>query len=365
LARPPLPAVPAELAEAVDRVIDILLASADLAAIELGRRLGWYAALAGQPPMNPAELAARAGSDPRYTREWCEQQAASGLLLVEGGDGEETARRYALPEALGPVLADPDSGDYLAPLVRQIAGAVGLLPRIADAARTGEGLAWAEYGPDMLEGQAESNRNAFLSDLPAWIAAMPDVEARLRAAPSRIADVGCGAGWSSIGLARAFPAAAVDAYDVDAASVELARRNVADAGLDGRVRVVLADAGALGRDAGPYDLLTAFECVHDLPDPVGVLAAMRAMAGPQAAVLVADEAVRERFSAPSGRLERLMYGFSLLICLPDSMSTPGSVATGTVMRPPVLRHYAEAAGYAAVEVLDVEHDTWRFYRLRP
>jgi SAM-dependent methyltransferase len=368
MAPPSRPAIPAEVAEAVDRVIDVLLASADLAAIELGRRLGWYAALAGQAPITAAELAARAGSDPRYTREWCEQQAASGLLLVEGADGGadgEEARRYGLPEALGPVLADPDSGSHLAPLVRQVAGALGLLPRIAEAARTGEGLPWADYGADVLEGQAESNRTAFLSDLPAWIAAMPDVEARLRSAPSRIADVGCGAGWSSIGLARAFPAAAVDAYDVDAASVELARRNVADAGLDGRVRVVLADAGALGRDAGPYDLLTAFECVHDLPDPVGVLAAMRAMAGPQAAVLVADEAVRERFSAPSGRLERLMYGFSLLICLPDSMSTPGSVATGTVMRPPVLRHYAEAAGYAAVEVLDVEHDTWRFYRLRP
>jgi hypothetical protein len=369
LARPQLPAVPAEPGEAVDRVIDVLLASADLAAIELGRRLGWYEALAGQAPMTPSELAARAASDPRYTREWCEQHAASGLLVAEGVDGPEEARRYALPEALVPVLADPDAGSYLAPLVRQMAGAIGLLPRIAEAARTGEGLPWAEFGADVLEGQAESNRNAFLSDLPAWIAAMPDVAARLRAAPSRIADVGCGAAWSSIGLARAFPAASVDAYDVDAASVWLARRNVTDAGLDGRVRVMLADAGTLGAqpggDAGPYDLLTAFECVHDLPDPVGVLAAMRAMAGPQAAVLVADEAVRERFSAPAGRLERLMYGVSLLICLPDSMSTRPSVATGTVMRPPIMRRYAEQAGYASVEVLDVQHDTWRFYRLHP
>jgi SAM-dependent methyltransferase len=369
VARPPLPAVPAEPAEAVDRVIDILLASMDLAAIELGRRLGWYAALSGGAPATCAELAARVGSSPRYTREWCEQQAASGLLLVEGADGPEEDRRYALPDAVAQVLADGGSSTYLTPMVRQVARAIGLLPRIAEAARTGEGLGWAEYGQDMLEGQAESNRNAFLADLPTWIDAMPDVAARLHAGPSRIADIGCGAGWSSIGLARAYPGAAVDAYDIDAASVEMARRNVLDAGLAGRVRVLQADAGTLGvgtgpRD-GPYDLLTAFECVHDLPDPVGVLAAMRAMTGPHAAVLVADEAVRERFSAPAGRLERLMYGISLLVCLPDSMSTSPSVATGTVMRPPVLRRYAEQAGYASVEVLDVEHDIWRFYRLHP
>jgi SAM-dependent methyltransferase len=367
LANPSLPAVPADPAEAVDRVIDILLASADLAAIELGRRLGWYAALSGRPPATCAELAALVGSNPRYTREWCEQQAASGLLRVEGEDGPEEARRYALPDAVATVLADGGSSTYLTPLVRQVAAALGMLPRIAEAARTGEGLGWAEYGPDMLEGQAESNRNAFLADLPTWIAAMPDVETRLHAGPSRIADIGCGAAWSSIGLARAYPGAVVDAYDINPASVDMARRNVVDAGLAGRVHVVLADAAdlATAADAGPYDLLTAFECLHDLPDPVGVLAAMRAMAGPHAAVLVADEAVRERFSAPAGRLERLMYGISLLVCLPDSMSTSPSVATGTVMRPPVLRRYAGQAGYASVEVLDVEHDTWRFYRLNP
>jgi len=360
---PDRPAVPAEEGQAFDRVIDILLGSLDLAAIELGRRLGWYTALSERGAATPSELADRVGSDPRYTREWCEQQAATGLLLVEGADGAPEARRYRLPAAVGRVLTDQDSAAYLAPAVRQITSAVGLLPRIAEAARTGEGLGWAEYGPDMHEGQAESNRHEFLTDLPDWLAAMPDVEARLRAAPARIADVGCGAAWSSIGLARAYPLAAVDAYDIHPGSVELARRNVAEAGLDDRVRVVLADvAGVTG--TGPYDLVTAFECVHDLPDPVGVLAAIRSMAGPDGAVLVADEAVRERFSAPSGRLERMMYGLSLLVCLPDSMSTRPSAATGTVMRPPVLRRYAEQAGYSAVEVLDVRHDTWRFYRLR-
>jgi hypothetical protein len=146
--------------------------------------------------------------------------------------------------------------------------------------------------------------------------------------------------------------------------VELARRNVAEAGLEDRVRVVLADVARVG-GTGPCELVTAFECVHDLPDPIGVLASIRSMAGPDGAVLVADEAVRERFTAPSGRLERMMYGLSLLVCLPDSMSTRPSAATGTVMRPAVLRRYAEQAGYSAVEVLDVQHDTWRFYRLHP
>jgi hypothetical protein len=115
--------------------------------------------------------------------------------------------------------------------------------------------------------------------------------------------------------------------------------------------------------------VTAFECIHDLPHPAAVLATMRAMAaqpdGGQGVVLVADEAAGERFRAPAGRMDRMMYGFSLITCLPDSMSTPGSAAIGTVMRPGTMRELAAQAGFGDVEVLPVEHRSWRFYRLLP
>jgi hypothetical protein len=108
----------------------------------------------------------------------------------------------------------------------------------------------------------------------------------------------------------------------------------------------------------------AFECVHDLPDPVGVLAAMRALAGDHVAVVVMDERVAEAFTAPGDDVERLMYGYSLLCCLADGMAHQPSAATGTVMRPATLRRYAVEAGFAEVEVLDIANDFFRFYRLR-
>ena len=122
-----------------------------------------------------------------------------------------------------------------------------------------------------------------------------------------------------------------------------------------------ADAGDLaGQDV---DLALAFECVHDMPDPVSVLRAMRAAAAPGAPVVVMDEKVGEEFVGVADEVERLMYGMSMFICLPDGMSHPGSVATGTVMRPDTLRGYAREAGFADLDILDIDNELFRFYQL--
>jgi 2-polyprenyl-3-methyl-5-hydroxy-6-metoxy-1,4-benzoquinol methylase len=364
MARRPLPQPPQDAADAAERVIDTVLAAADLAAIVLGDRMGWYAALADGRPQRAADLAAATATSPRYAVEWCEQQAAGGWLEVVADDAEPAGQRcYRLTSGLAAVLAAPDSPAGLAPLVRQMAAAVSGLPPLEQAYRDGTGVGWGDHGPAMLEVQAETNRAAFTHLLPGWFAAITDVHALLQRPGARIADIGCGLAWSSIALARAYPQAVVDAVDIHPETVGLARRNVTAAGLDGRVTVHQADAAGAELRPG-YDLVTAFECVHDLPDPVAVLASMRALAAGSGAVVIADEAVGDRFRAPAGRLERMMYGFSLLICLPDSMSTPGSAAIGTVMRPDTLRALAADAGFDQVEVLPVEHDSWRFYRLR-
>ena len=177
----------------------------------------------------------------------------------------------------------------------------------------------------------------------------------------RVADIGCGDGWSSIGIARAYPAVTVDGYDVDADSIEAARRYAAAEGLADRVRFTLVDAASVPT-SGDYDLVTAFECIHDLPDPVGVLRSARRMVKPGGTVLVMDERVPEAFTGPGDPVEQLMYGISMLVCLPDGLSHDGSVGTGTVMRPDTLRRYARDAGFADIEVLPIEHDMFRFYR---
>jgi SAM-dependent methyltransferase len=368
---PPTAGLPAPDAEAAMPVVSRLMAAAlgtvDLLVIALGERLGYYQLLAEREPLTPPGLAAVSGTAPRYAREWLEQQAVTGLIEVLDPAEEPDARRYRLRPGVAAVLADPDQLTYLAPLARQLAAAARQLPALAQAYRNGEGVPWAAYGTDMRESQADMNRPGYLRLLTGdWLAALPAVQRRLRAAPpARVADIGCGAGWSCIGLAQGYPLIRVDGYDLDPASVELARRNVAAAGLADRVRIYQADITITSADRGPYDLVTAFECLHDLPRPVPALAAMRRLAGPAGTVLVADMKAAPRFTAPGDDVERLLYGFSLLICLPDSMSTPGSTATGTVLRPGTLRDYAIRAGYTRIDTLPVEHDLWRFYHLQP
>ena len=344
-----------------DRLLSAVVGALEVAAVDLGDRLGWYRALSGSPATAP-QLAERTGTDPRYAREWLEQQAVAGYLTVDDVDAEPDQRCYTLPEDHRAVLVDETDPAYTTPLARVAMAFTGNVERLAEAYRTGGGLSWEEMGPAAREGQAAANRPFFLGPLVTDVLpAVPDVDAALGAG-GRVADIGCGMGWSSIGIASGYPAARVDGFDVDVPSVEQARRHAEEAGVADRVRFEVADAGRLGADAA-YDLVTAFECVHDLPDPVAVLTAMRRMVRPGGTVLVVDERVAETFTAPGDEIERLMYGYSLTCCLPDSLSARPSVGTGTVMRPATLERYARDAGFDGIEVLPIEHDFFRFYRL--
>jgi 2-polyprenyl-3-methyl-5-hydroxy-6-metoxy-1,4-benzoquinol methylase len=373
----PQPAEPAADAVATDadasdadafaeRVFGMILGAQQVQAIDLGDRLGWYRALAGAGPLTSAELASRTDSDERYAREWLEHQAVCGIVTVDDPAAAPGERRFTLPAAHAAVLADPDSLDFLAPIARFV-GASGLaIDKLADAYRTGGGVSWAELGDDARQAQAAANRPMFLRRLgQEMLPAAPEVHERLQRA-ERVADVGCGFGWSAIAVARAYPGVTVDGYDVDEPSIAAARRNAAEAGLADRVRFQVADVGDLaGREGGgDYDAVFAFECVHDLPDPVAVLAAMGAMAADDGVVVVMDENAEEAFAAPGGEVEQLLYGYSLMCCLADGRSRSPSAATGTVMRPTTLAGYARAAGFAGADVLPIEDDFFRFYRLR-
>jgi 2-polyprenyl-3-methyl-5-hydroxy-6-metoxy-1,4-benzoquinol methylase len=171
-----------------------------------------------------------------------------------------------------------------------------------------------------------------------------------------------GLGWSSIAVAQGYPNVLVDGFDMDLASVEAARANAQASGVADRVTFHLRDAGD-PELAGAYDLAMAVECIHDMSNPVGVLGGMRRLVGEGGTVLVVDEKVADRFEAPGDDVERLMYGFSVLHCLPVGMFEQPSAATGTVMRESTLRRYAAEAGYQHTEVLPIEHGSSRFYRL--
>jgi 2-polyprenyl-3-methyl-5-hydroxy-6-metoxy-1,4-benzoquinol methylase len=364
-----------------DAVVEQLFVGAigalEMLHVYVGDRLGLYAVLAQRPDATPGELAQGAGIAERYAREWLEQQAVAGLLDVvsddadaDDADRDETdpgTRRYRLPPEVAEVMTDAESLNYLAPLAPLVASLARTVPAVLEAFRTGGGVPYAAYGEDLRSGIARLNRPMFLHQLAReWIPAMPDIEARLRAGdpPARVADLGCGSGWSSIALSRAYPAARIDGLDLDESSVADARRNADRAGAADRVRFDCRDAGDPAL-AGRYDLAMFFETLHDMADPVSALRAARALLVPGGAVLIGDEKVAEIFTAPGDELERFMYGWSALHCLPVGLTEPESVETGTVIRPGTVRRFAQDAGFSAVTVLPIEHDFWRFYRLDP
>jgi 2-polyprenyl-3-methyl-5-hydroxy-6-metoxy-1,4-benzoquinol methylase len=333
--------------------------------IYLGSRLGLYAALAHGQALTSRELAVRTGTHERYVREWLEQQAVVGILEVEEETAPALERRYHLPSGHAEVLLDRESVNHLAPLAQAAVGVARPLAQLETAFRTGGGIPFEAYGEDMRRGVGELNRPLFLHQLGSdYLPSMPDIHRRLSAdPPARVADMGCGTGWSSIGMARSYPKIRVDGFDLDEASIVDARFNARQAGLDGRVRFYTRDAGDPAL-TGSYDLVTAFECIHDMSDPVAALAAMRRLAEPSGSVIVMDERANEHFTtANENPVEQLLYGFSILGCLPAGMAEKPSAATGTVMRPHTLRRYARQAGFCDIEILPVQNDFFRFYRL--
>ncbi len=356
---------PAEIEEGgalMERLFGSLLGAMELATVHLGSQLGLYAAL--DRPLTADELAATAGIDSRYAREWLEQQAISGLVEV-AEPGDAATRRYVTSPGQRLALADTESPVYAASMALLLSGLGEVLPRLPHAYRTGAGISFGEYGDDVRLGQGLFNRGAFLGQLTQeWLPAMPDVAALLVRDGASALDLGCGVGWSSLALARAHPGLSVLGIDTDHASVMDARVNATEAGLANRVRfdVVAADDD-LGQ--ADYDVAFYFESLHDMAHPVESLVSTRRSLRPGGRVVVMDERAEEEFAPGGSEVERLLATSSVLHCLPVGRSEDGSAATGALFRPSTLRDYAGQAGYTGVEVAPIEHDVFRFYVLTP
>jgi 2-polyprenyl-3-methyl-5-hydroxy-6-metoxy-1,4-benzoquinol methylase len=344
------------------RVLDATTGALELFGIYLGTRLGLYATLHERPGCTMTELADRAGIAPRYAKEWLEQQAVAGVLDVDDVGADARTRRYALPENHVGVVLDPVALDHLAPLARMIVGIASVLDDVADAYRTGGGVPYARYGAEFRAGQGGINRPAFASALvEEWLPALGLPAERL-AAGGRLADLGCGQGWSTMAVARAYPNAEVWGFDSDPSSIAEARTGAVEQRVECRFEV--GDAGRIGV-RGPFDVALLLETLHDLARPVEVLAGVRAALSADGALLVADEAVAPTFTAPGDDLERMMYGWSITHCLPAAMAEQPADPTGTVIREDTVRKLAASAGFGSLEVLDVDGGFFRIYALRP
>lgn len=337
------------------------LATMELANVELGVRLGLYEAMAGAGPSTAGDLASLANIAERYAREWLEQQAVAGVVEVDDANCPADERRFSLSNAHAHVLIDDDSEACMKPCAAVVPWVAKAIDIMVEEFRSGTGAAFGLF--DLHDVQAAFTRPVFVNHLTQnWLPALPNVQARLAAGDRvRIAEIGCGEGLASITIARAYPNAEVDGYDLDDASISAARQSAADADVADRARFEVRDA-ADPDIHGDYDLVMAVEMLHDVPDPVGILRTMRRLAGEQGAVLVVDERTEDAFTVTTTEMERFFYAFSTLHCLAVSLQD-GGAGTGTVMRADTMRRYATEAGFSRVEVLDVEHPQFVLYRL--
>ena len=332
----------------------------------LGAKLGWYDALAaaGKEGLTAPALAEQTKSSARYAREWLEQQAVGGWIQCADDSAKPDERRFFLTKGQAIVLTDRDSLFYTLPLPT-VQAAFGIcLPQLVEAYKNDTGVSWDQIGNDAREQQAAMNRPFCLQILPEVVekAIGIDTASKLKDQGGRIVDIGVGFGFSTVGLAKRFVKAQIDAYDIDEPSVLAAREIVATEGLGARVNIHCCDAKE-GRGGVPADVVVALECIHDMGDPISVLRTMRELAGDSGTVLVIDEKVQDEFSSQPDPCEQAFYGFSCMCCLADGKSHPNSTETGTVMRPKLLRAYAQQAGFRDIDIVPMDHDFFRCYRL--
>jgi 2-polyprenyl-3-methyl-5-hydroxy-6-metoxy-1,4-benzoquinol methylase len=347
--------------ELVERLFGALLGGMELLSIDVGRRLGLYRALHEGGALSDAELAQRSGIAQRYAAEWLEQQAVAGILEVAEHAAE--GRRYALPAPHADVLVVEDHPAHLMGAAPSLSGLAVAVPAVTEAYRHGNGVPYAAFGAEIRHGIGSFNRPMFTGELAAWVHALPDVAARLDVDGARVLDLGCGTGWSSIALAGAFHAVLVHGVDLDDASIEEARQNAAAAGVADRVTFDVSDAAEI-MVTEPVALACVFEALHDMGRPIEVLRRARAALAPGGAVLIGDERVAPEFTAPGDDLERFMYGWSVLHCVPATLAEPDhAIVNGTVLRESTVHRWAKDAGFTRAQTLPIDNDFWRFYRL--
>jgi SAM-dependent methyltransferase len=310
-----------KLEQFVFRAVDEVGATLNAALVVMGDRLGLYRALAGAGRLTPAELAEQTSASERYVREWLNAQAAGGYVEYDPADGT-----YTLPPEQAVALTDEESPAFLPGFFQLALGTVSDSPRITEAARDGEGVGWHEHSHDVFDGCERFFRPGYNASLvPSWLPALDGVVEKLQAG-GKVADIGCGHGSSTIRMAQAFPKATFVGSDYHEGSIETARSRAQSAGVADRVRFETATAAS---DHGEgYDLVTMFDCLHDMGDPAGAARQVHETLAADGTWMIVEPMAGDRVEDNLNPVGRAFYGFSTFLCTPASLSQEVGLALG-------------------------------------
>jgi len=327
-----------KLMQFVFRAVDEVGATLNAALVVMGDRLGLYRALAGSGGLSPAQLAERTGATERYVREWLNAQAAGGYVNYDPDSG-----RYTLPPEQTVALTDPDSPAYLPGFFEIALGSVLDSPKIVAAARTGDGVGWHEHVHEVHEGCERFFRPSYNAHLIGeWLPALDGVVSKLESG-ALVADVGCGHGASTILMAQAFPHSRFVGSDYHDGSIETARQRAQEVGVSDRIRFQTEPAAAYsGTD---YDLVTMFDCLHDMGDPVGAARHIRGTLKPDGTWMIVEPRAGDRVEDNLNPVGRAYYAFSTLLCTPASLSQDVGLALGAQAGEARIRDVVETGGF--------------------
>jgi len=301
----------------------------------VGDRLGLYRVLA-EHPMLPYELAERTGTATRYVDEWLRGQAAGGYVEYDAQTGA-----YSLTPEQAFALTDPEGAVFMPGAFELALGALRSDHKVTEAFRTGAGVGWHEHDDEVFSGCERFFRPGYAANLvTSWLPALDGVEDKLRAG-ARVADIGCGLGASTTLMARAYPEASFTGSDYHEESIIQARKRAS--GLNGQVTFEVASAQTF--NGGPYDLVTSFDCLHDMGDPIGAARHIREMLAPDGTWMVVEPYAGHSVTDNLNPVGRVYYSFSAFLCVPNALSQDGGYSFGAQAGEQPIRRLAADAGY--------------------
>lgn len=324
------------------RLIHDLGGAFGIGLVRIGRELGLYEALHALGPVSSQGLAAARGLSERYVREWLGYHAASGYVEYDA-----PTERFSLPDEQAAIFAREDSSFFMVDAFDAAAAYLENQPQVQRAFATGRGVGWSRQSGCLSCAVARFFRPGYNANIvSAWLPALEGVVEKLERG-AKVADIGCGHGYSTLLMARAFPRAELWGFDFHDASIERARDHLAEHGL---CNVRFEQCAAKDIPNASYDLVTAFDCLHDMGDPVGAAAHVREALAPGGAWMIVEPKAGDALEENLNPVSRLYYAASTMVCVPASLDQEVGAALGAQAGFARLREVLHAGGFGSVRL---------------